>query len=376
MRVPIQTPRPAGRVLATGLIALATALAACTSSAAAPPASPAASASAPAAPAASPSGPSTGSTPSASALPSASSADSSPAASMVPSLGDLKLLWQKAGSTSVKTETYWPAIDPLTGDVWVAFSFQNAYWIFKPDGTYVGTWGTAGSGPGQLALTTHDPHPDGVGAIAFAPDGSFYVADNGNFRVEEFDKDRHFVRQWGSFGTGNGQFVSPKGIATDGKLVFVADDPRGDMQVFDLEGHLLRSFPFTSVLFSLSPHGHLIVVDDNSSELDVTDSAGNVIAHYPIDFASYGPDASVTGSPTGGAQAIEERDGRILVPLGNDSGPQGLLEVDQQGRVVRRWSTGSETMALSSDGASLYMAATGPSLTGWPFFRKYALPKG
>jgi hypothetical protein len=40
----------------------------------------------------------------------------------------------------------------------------------------------------------------------------------------------------GSFGTGDGQFANPKGIATDGKTVYVADDPRFDIQAFDTNG--------------------------------------------------------------------------------------------------------------------------------------------
>jgi sugar lactone lactonase YvrE len=272
--------------------------------------------------------------------------------------------------------TYWPAIDPLTGDIWVASGFQNEYWIFKPDGTDLGAWGTAGAGPGQLALTTHEVHPGGVGAIAFAPDGTFYVADNGNNRIEEFDKDRRFVRQWGTFGTGDGQFANAKGIATDGKLVFVADDSRGDMQVFDRHGTFVRSFPLPFALFSLTSDGHLVVADNGADELVVMDTTGSVIAHDPIDFPSYGPDAAVEGSETGPTQAIGEGNGRILVGLGNENGNVGLLEVDQHGDVVHHWSTGGETMALSPDGASLYAADYGPDATGWPYFRKYALPTG
>jgi hypothetical protein len=375
MRIPAQaTSRPRGRLFATGAIAVATAIAACSGGASAPsPSSTVSGSPGPASVAAS-----DVSTPSAQALPSASIPKASPTAPIIPSLGDLHLLWQKAGPTNVPTETYWPSIDPLTGDVWVASSNENAFWIFKPDGTYVTTWGTAGSGPGQFTFMTNDPHPDGVGAIAFAPDGSFYVADNGNFRVEEFDKDRHFVRQWGSFGTGDGQFVSAKGIATDGKLVFVADHPRGDLQVFDGQGKFLRSFQFPFVLFSLALNDHLIVADPLYDGLIAMDTSGNAITRSSIHYAAYGPDPSVAGFATQAAQAVQEPSGRILVALEpyDAAGGAGMIEVDAHGSVVRHWSTGGETMALSPDGTSLYVASTGPSLTGWPFFRKYALPKG
>ncbi len=250
--------------------------------------------------------------------------------------------------------------------------------MFKPAGTYVGSWGTSGSGPGQLTLTTHDPNPGSVGAIAFAPDGSFYIADDGNYRVEEFDKDRHFVRAWGSFGTDDGQFANPKGIATDGKVVFVADDSRMDMQVFDMKGTFLRKFSFPFVLFSLTPDGHLIVADSGnvgsgaSMAIEVMDGTGKTIATYPVDFSSLGLDASETGD----SMVVEEASGSILVGLQNDSGPIGLVELDRQGAVVRQWTSGCETMILSPDGRSLYMASTGPALSSWPYIRKYALPKG
>ena len=106
-----------------------------------------------------------------------------PSASPSP-LAALTLLWQKGAPSTVRADTYWPAIDPLTGNVWVASSFDNQYWIFSADGKFLEAWGTPGKGPGQFQLTTNDPKPDAVGAIAFAPDGSFYVVDNGNYRVE------------------------------------------------------------------------------------------------------------------------------------------------------------------------------------------------
>ena len=61
-----------------------------------------------------------------------------------------------------------------------------------------GVWGSTGSGPGQFDFVTADQHPSPFGTVAFAPDGSFYVADIGNFRVQAFDKDRDFVREWGT----------------------------------------------------------------------------------------------------------------------------------------------------------------------------------
>jgi hypothetical protein len=250
------------------------------------------------------------------------------------------LVWQKTGPTSGKTETYWPAIDPVTGDIWVASSFQNEYWIFHPDGRFVEAWGAGRTGPGQFELTTHDANPDGAGAIAFATGGSFFVADVANNRVEKFDSDRNFVTSWGSFGTGNGQFTAAKGIATDGKSVYVADDS-GTMQAFDTTGHFLRSFPFPFVLFSLTPSGDLVVFDGGAVlELD---GNGQQVGRFDLDLWG------LTGSPS---QVVA------------DSSRLGA------------WASGGETMVVAPDGAAIYFAHTGRSLSGWPYLRKDALPLG
>jgi outer membrane protein assembly factor BamB len=90
------------------------------------------------------------------------------------------------------------AIDPK-GRLWVADTGNSRFAIFDPDSTFVEYWEHRGSGRGEFLL--QQSNGDGCGAIAFAPDGSFYVLDCGNYRVEHFDKNRTFIKDWGSFGT-------------------------------------------------------------------------------------------------------------------------------------------------------------------------------
>ena len=319
----------------------------------------------------------------ASAVAPAASAAGSPSASMalVPSSGPLHVLWKKAGPMQ-KTVTYWPAIDPLTGDIWVASSFESRLWVFEPDGTFLKEWGTPGSGPGQLKLITNDQNPDPVGAIAFAPDGTLYVADNGNYRIDVFDPHGTFLRSWGSFGTDPGQFVSPKGIATDGKLVYVADDP-GRMVVFDTSGHFVRSFDFPTIFFSLAPDGNLLVGgtgDGGIGGVAEFDATGKTVTSSPLAVAPYF--ASVLQSPPpmpdfewGASEAVEDASGRIFVSLADDAAPVGLLELNHDGKVIREWSSGGQTMTLAPDGSAIYMAWSGAG-PAWPYLTKYAIPKG
>ena len=81
--------------------------------------------------------------------------------------------------------------------------------------TLVTLWGSQGSGPGQFS------NPDD---LAVGPFGDIYVADTDNHRIQQFNSDGVFIREFGSFGTGAGQLSSPHGIDVDatGK-VYVAD---------------------------------------------------------------------------------------------------------------------------------------------------------
>jgi sugar lactone lactonase YvrE len=91
--------------------------------------------------------------------------------------------------------------------------------------------GTRGGEDGQFNL------PRG---IAVAPNGTVYVVDSANFRVQAFDSDGRFLRKFGSLGRQFGQFARPKGIAVDREgRVYVADTSFGNFQIFDEEARLL-----------------------------------------------------------------------------------------------------------------------------------------
>jgi DNA-binding beta-propeller fold protein YncE len=76
--------------------------------------------------------------------------------------------------------------------------------------------------------------------VAVDKDGNLYVADTFNNRVEIFDADGNFIREFGKPGDGPGYFARPKGIAVDGDgHVWVADAMQDRVQVFTPEGRLL-----------------------------------------------------------------------------------------------------------------------------------------
>lgn len=82
--------------------------------------------------------------------------------------------------------------------------------------------------------------------VAWDKAGNIYITDGmaGNVnRVAKFNKDGNFVKQWGSTGDGPGQFKGLKAIAVDAKGdVYVADAGNKRIQVFDGEGTFKREF--------------------------------------------------------------------------------------------------------------------------------------
>jgi DNA-binding beta-propeller fold protein YncE len=91
----------------------------------------------------------------------------------------------------------------------------------------MGRWrgGAGGSGDGQFL------HPYGV---AVAPDGTVYVVERFNRRIQYFDAAGTYLGQWGSKGSGDGQFDEPDDVAVapDGKTIYVADTHNDRIQVF------------------------------------------------------------------------------------------------------------------------------------------------
>jgi len=80
---------------------------------------------------------------------------------------------------------------------------------------YRAQWGSFGSGAGQF------DHP---WAVAADPAGDIYVADAINHRIQKFTDTGTYLTQWGSNGSGDGQFDTPLGVATDATgNVYVAD---------------------------------------------------------------------------------------------------------------------------------------------------------
>jgi DNA-binding beta-propeller fold protein YncE len=93
-----------------------------------------------------------------------------------------------------------------SGDLYVTDGYRNSrVHRFTRDGELIQSWGQPGkAAPGEF----HLPH-----TIAIAPDGTLYVSDRANARIQMFTPDGKFIGMW----TGMG---GPNDIARDDKGIF------------------------------------------------------------------------------------------------------------------------------------------------------------
>lgn len=111
----------------------------------------------------------------------------------------------------------------------------NSQWhrvlVFDGDGRKINEIGRRGTGEGEFNLPNQ---------LTVAPDGTLYVLDAGNFRVQAFSPDGEYLRSWGKVGRNLGDLARPRGIAVDNEgNVYVTDGAFRNFQVFSPQGELL-----------------------------------------------------------------------------------------------------------------------------------------
>ncbi|HEY5269487.1 MAG TPA: SMP-30/gluconolactonase/LRE family protein, partial [Anaerolineales bacterium] len=184
------------------------------------------------------------------------------------------------------------------GSLYVVDSMNDRIQHLSQDGEVLQVWGThadvsQGSAPGG---TFNEPW-----GIAVAPDGSVFVADTWNYRIQKFTADGTFVTMWGFFGGASDSseaFYGPRGLAVDAQgRVYVADTGNKRIIVFGPDGKYITQFgtPGMSlgqldepVAVALDADGKVYVTDTWNQRVQVfTPDAARLVytavAEWPVD---------------------------------------------------------------------------------------------
>jgi streptogramin lyase len=141
-------------------------------------------------------------------------------------------------------------IDPQ-GNVWTVDASSSVVLKYSPRGEKLMEIDVGGQ-PANSGSAFN-----GATDIAFGPNGRLFISDGyGNARILEYTADGKRVREWGSPGTGPGQFHLPHSIVIDEDgIVYVADRENGRIQRFDLDGRYLGEFANLGRTYSLTLSG-------------------------------------------------------------------------------------------------------------------------
>jgi len=164
------------------------------------------------------------------------------------------------------------------GSFYVADALNHRIQHLAADGTVLNVWGTfadqsQGSAPGG---TFYEPW-----GIAVANDGSIYVADTWNHRIQHFTAEGEFIDQFGYFGQAESEYAfwGPRDVLVDdeGRL-YVMDTGNKRIVIFDEDGTYLTEFGMFGlaegefdepVAFDLDEDGLLYITDTWNQRVQV-----------------------------------------------------------------------------------------------------------
>ena len=177
--------------------------------------------------------------------------------------------------------------------------------------------------------------------------GALFVVDNGNNRIQKFDPNGNFILLWGNFGTANGNFNNPTGVACDAK---------GDVYVCDTNNHRIQKFDgkLGQYLMKIGARGNGegqlnapwdIAVDRVRGYLYVVDSANFRVQKFDMDgefimqWGSFGNQDGQFYFARG--VAVDQQDGMVyVVDMGNHRIQKFDTSTNVLPQLVTKWGGG------------------------------------
>ena len=207
---------------------------------------------------------------------------------------------------------------------------------FSNDGMFILKWGSNGLEDGQFTTPL---------GIATDSSDNVYVLDEGinddgkYSRIQKFSQDGKFLTKWGSYGKGDGQFLSLSGIAIgSSNTVYIVDFKGEFLQKFTSDGEFVEKI---SIQSAASIHDTF----SGTTSVSIDDSTGNFYITNGIDkhVSKFSPEGILLTTWGGEAdwnmsRQTEQQDDPTRVPdngvYSKDGLPLYMLEKNQDVDII------------------------------------------
>jgi uncharacterized protein (TIGR03663 family) len=224
--------------------------------------------------------------------------------------------------------------------IYIADSQNHRIQHLTPDGEVIETWGSY-SGETDVAPNGLFNEPWG---IAVGPDGSVYVSDTWNHRIQKFDAHGKFITTWGYFGQAEtpDAFWGPRQVTVDSKgYVYVADTGNKRIVIFTGDGEYVNQFGTYGfnpgefdepVGVAVDANGEVFITDTWNQRVQVFASTG---VNEPYLMIRYWDVAAWYG------QSLENKPFIAISDVGDVyiTDPEGprVLQFTNSGDIIRVW---------------------------------------
>lgn len=163
------------------------------------------------------------------------------------------------------------------GHIWTTDTVTHQVMKFTPEGKLLLTLGVKAQA-GADQKTFNRPTD-----VAFTPEGDFFVSDGyGNSRVVKFSREGRYLMEWGRRGSGPGEFNLPHAMAVDSKgRLYVSDRENNRIQIFDFNGRFLRQWTHLGATqgIAMTPKDELWIIThrDNIENVTYDTLAGRIM---------------------------------------------------------------------------------------------------
>jgi tripartite motif-containing protein 71 len=181
--------------------------------------------------------------------------------------------------------------------------------------------------PGVVKPATQHFFPRG---IAVDSSGNVFVSDQGpedtaEYRMIKFTSNGMYIKSWGHYGTGNGEFNIPGGVSVDlAGHVFVADILNDRIQKFDNNGAFMKSWSTVGVQNGWGPED--ISVHLSSGNVFVADTENERVAKYTNNGAFLNAGGQFGSLPA-----------KFNLPIGITVDPEGNMFISDDDNYRIQW---------------------------------------